>query len=49
MIARQILAIVAPTAARSLRRWTFHLGGLGFILLGLLDNSVIRSREAWMC
>ena len=39
MIAGQILAIVAPTAARSLRRWTFHLGRLGFIPLGLLDNS----------
>jgi hypothetical protein len=41
MIARQILAIVAPTVARSVRRWIFHLGGLGFIPLGLLDNSVI--------
>jgi membrane protein YqaA with SNARE-associated domain len=41
MIARQILAFVAPTVARSLRRWIFHLGGLGFIPLGLLDNSVI--------
>src|SRR6476660_9680106 len=41
MIPRQILAIVAPTVARSVRRWIFHLGGLGFIPLGLLDNSVI--------
>jgi len=41
MITRQILAIAAPTVARSLRRWIFHLGGLGFIPLGLLDNSVI--------
>jgi len=41
MIARQILAIVAPTVARSVRRWIFHLDGLGFIPLGLLDNSVI--------
>ena len=41
MIARQILAIVAPTVAHSVRRWIFHLGGLGFIPLGLLDNSVI--------
>jgi membrane protein YqaA with SNARE-associated domain len=41
MIARQILAIVAPTLARSVRRWIFHLGGLGFIPLGLLDSSVI--------
>jgi membrane protein YqaA with SNARE-associated domain len=41
MIGRQILAIVAPTVARSVRRWIFHLGGLGFIPLGLLDSSVI--------
>ena len=33
--------LAAPTVARSLRRWIFHLGGLGFIPLGLLDNSVI--------
>jgi len=41
MITRQILAIVAPTLSRSVRRWIFHLGGLGFIPLGLLDSSVI--------
>jgi membrane protein YqaA with SNARE-associated domain len=41
MIARQILAILAPTVARSVRSWIFHLGGLGFIPLGLLDSSVI--------
>lgn len=41
MPTRQILAIVAPTVARSVRRWIFHLGGLGFIPLGLLDSSVI--------
>ena len=41
MIIRQILTIVAPPLARSLRRWIFHLGGLGFIPLGLLDSSVI--------
>jgi membrane protein YqaA with SNARE-associated domain len=41
MLTRQILAIVAPTVARSVRRWIFHLGGLGFIPLGLLDGSVI--------
>jgi len=41
MISRQILVIVAPTVARSARRWIFHLGGLGFIPLGLLDSSVI--------
>jgi membrane protein YqaA with SNARE-associated domain len=41
MLTRQILAIAAPTLARSFRRWIFHLGGLGFIPLGLLDSSVI--------
>jgi membrane protein YqaA with SNARE-associated domain len=40
MIKRQILAVVAPTLARSFRGWIFHLGGLGFIPLGLLDGSV---------
>ena len=37
----QIIAAVAPTAARSFRRWIYHLGGLGFIPLGLLDSSII--------
>lgn len=41
MLAYQILAFAAPTLARSVRRWIFHLGGLGFIPLGLLDSSVI--------
>ena len=41
LITRQILVIAAPTVARSVRRWIFHLGGLGFIPLGLLDSSVI--------
>ena len=41
MLIRQILTIAAPTLARSFRRWVFHLGGLGFIPLGLLDSSVI--------
>jgi membrane protein YqaA with SNARE-associated domain len=41
MLTRQILDFVAPTVARSLRRWIFHLGGLGFIPLGLIDSSVI--------
>lgn len=35
------LAIATPTLARSFRHWIFHLGGLGFIPLGLLDSSVI--------
>jgi membrane protein YqaA with SNARE-associated domain len=41
LLTQQIIAIAAPTFARSLRRWIFHLGGLGFIPLGLLDSSVI--------
>src|ERR1700694_6306453 len=41
MLARRILTFAAPTVARSMRRWIFHLGVLGFIPLGLLDSSVI--------
>jgi membrane protein YqaA with SNARE-associated domain len=41
MIAGQLIVALAPTAARSVRRWLFHLGGLGLIPLGLLDSSVI--------
>src|SRR5713101_7302647 len=41
MLTHQILAFAAPTVARSVRRWIFHLGGLGFIPLGLLDSSII--------
>jgi membrane protein YqaA with SNARE-associated domain len=41
MLMRQIIAVAGPTVARSVRRWIFHLGGLGFIPLGLLDSSVI--------
>src|ERR1700682_1209726 len=41
MLPRQIFAVVAPTVAYSVRRWIFHLGGLGFIPLGLLDSSII--------
>jgi membrane protein YqaA with SNARE-associated domain len=41
MLVYQILAFAAPTVARSVRRWIFHLGGLGFIPLGLLDSSII--------
>jgi membrane protein YqaA with SNARE-associated domain len=35
------LYAVAPTLARSVKHWIYALGGLGFIPLGLLDNSVI--------
>jgi membrane protein YqaA with SNARE-associated domain len=41
MITGQVIAALAPTAARGVRRWLFHLGGLGLIFLGLLDNSII--------
>jgi membrane protein YqaA with SNARE-associated domain len=35
-----LLALTVPTVA-SVKRWIYALGGLGFIPLGLLDNSVI--------
>ena len=41
MLTRLILVTVVATVTRSARRWIFHLGGLGFIPLGLLDSSVI--------
>jgi membrane protein YqaA with SNARE-associated domain len=41
MLTGQIIAALAPTAAHSLRRWVVHLGGLGLIPLGLLDNSIV--------
>jgi membrane protein YqaA with SNARE-associated domain len=37
----QIIAALKPTAARRVRRWLFHLGGVGLIPLGVLDNSLI--------
>jgi len=36
-----MIAAVTPTTARALRRWVVHLGGVGLIPLGLLDNSPI--------
>ena len=36
-----LLALTAPTVARSAKHWIYALGGLGLIPLGLLDNSVI--------
>lgn len=41
MIAGHIIAALLPTAVRSMRRWLFHIGGIGLIPLGLLDNSPI--------
>lgn len=36
-----LIGAVLPSALRSMRHWLFHLGGLGLIPLGLLDNSPI--------
>jgi membrane protein YqaA with SNARE-associated domain len=41
MMILQVIAALKPSAARSVRRWLFHLGGIGLIPLGLLDNSLI--------
>jgi membrane protein YqaA with SNARE-associated domain len=37
----QLIAAATPTVARSVRRWIYHLGALGFIPLGILDSSVV--------
>jgi membrane protein YqaA with SNARE-associated domain len=37
----QIIAASGPPAAKIFSRWIYHLGGLGFIPLGLLDSSVL--------
>ena len=36
-----LLAIVVLFAKKSALRWLFHLGGLGLILVGLADNSLV--------
>ncbi|HTQ95171.1 MAG TPA: VTT domain-containing protein [Candidatus Acidoferrum sp.] len=41
MLNLQIIAVAAPTVARTVKHWIYQLGGLGFIPLGILDNSVI--------
>jgi membrane protein YqaA with SNARE-associated domain len=41
MLHRLLIAFASPTLAHSARRWLYHLGGLGFIPLGLLDASII--------
>jgi membrane protein YqaA with SNARE-associated domain len=41
MIDAHILAALIPAAVRSMRRYLFHLGGIGLIPLGLIDNSPI--------
>ena len=46
MVIGHLIAASLPTLARSLRRWMFHLGGLGLIPLGLLDNSPLPTPGA---
>jgi membrane protein YqaA with SNARE-associated domain len=41
MLHRLLIAVATPTLAHNARRWIYHLGGLGFIPLGLLDASII--------
>jgi hypothetical protein len=41
MCTLQTIASATPTVERSVRHWIYQLGGLGFIPLGLFDNSVI--------
>jgi len=41
MFHRLLIVVAAPTLAHNARRWIYHLGGLGFIPLGLLDASII--------
>jgi membrane protein YqaA with SNARE-associated domain len=41
LIGGDLIAASLPAALRSMRHWLFHLGGLGLIPLGLLDNSPI--------
>jgi membrane protein YqaA with SNARE-associated domain len=41
MLIGQLISALAPTHSRTVMRWLFHLGGIGLIPLGLLDNSPI--------
>src|SRR5277367_4059355 len=41
MLIRQLISALAPAPSRTAMRWLFHLGGIGLIPLGLLDNSPI--------
>ena len=41
MITGHLIGAAVPTALRAVRHWMFHLGGIGLIPLGLLDNSPI--------
>jgi membrane protein YqaA with SNARE-associated domain len=41
MLHHLLIAAAKPTLARRTRHWIYHLGGVGFIPLGLLDASII--------
>jgi membrane protein DedA with SNARE-associated domain len=41
LVIGQLIAALHVAAGQSVRRWLFHLGGIGLIPLGLLDNSPI--------
>ena len=41
MITGHVIAAVLPVVFRNVRRALYHLGGLGLIPLGLLDNSLL--------
>lgn len=41
LLIHHTIATAAPTLAKGFSRWVHHLGGLGFIPLGLIDSSVI--------
>lgn len=41
MVLAILLAAAKPLASGGLFRWVRQLGGLGFIVLGLLDNSIV--------
>ena len=41
MLSHHTVAILASSASRSAWRWLRHVGGIGFIPLGLVDSSII--------
>jgi len=41
MLNLHIIVVASPAVSRTVRHWIYQLGGLGFIPLGILDNSVI--------
>jgi membrane protein YqaA with SNARE-associated domain len=41
IIGQLLISAMAPSTARAVQHWLFHLGAIGLIPLGLLDNSPI--------